>query len=132
MELHQWRRGDLVDQGIPKDRLSKWLRGEEVPKIDMIRRVCSILDVPAVDGMVAAGHLRAEDVGATVVRLNDARELTDRALLDELAERLAERAGTEEDTASGKRPTATPRHLVPVVRPEGRRGTDWAARPREE
>lgn len=108
--------------------------------MDHIRAVCAILEIPAAEGMVAAGRLQADDVrGLSVVRVQDARELSDRALLDELAERLAERspsAGEDEADASADRPkTVTPIRAhapYPSIRPEGRRGTDWAARPRPE
>jgi transcriptional regulator with XRE-family HTH domain len=89
LDVRRWPRSELVRRsGIGKDRLSKWLRAEEVPRLDAIRAVCAALGVPAVEGMVAAGHLRPDDVGAVVVQPPGPWRPSKRELLLEIARRI--------------------------------------------
>lgn len=112
---------------LSSPRLTNWLSGKETPRLSSIRIVCATLNVPAVEGMIAAGHLRPEDVGATVVHPPEPRPITKREVLDWIA-RNAPDEDTPDDTASGERPTARPY----VVRPRGQEGQDWAARRRQD
>lgn len=107
--------------------MSKWLRGEELPRIDAIRTVCAALGIPAVEGMVAAGHLEPDDVGAVIAERIDVTGLTSRELLEELARRLGEVERAADEDVSVEDPTPLRRRVVPVVRPEGVEGRDWAA-----
>lgn len=122
---------------VTSPRLANWLSGKEVPRMSSIRAVCAALGVPAVEGAIAAGHLVPEDVGAVVVDRPPLRSLTKRELLAyrrELDDVLDARIPDDlpADDTSGGHSTVSPIRPVPVIRPEGRRGTDWAARPRPE
>ena len=127
-----WRRSDLIERSpdVTKDRLSKWLRSEEVPRIAAIRSVCRTLGIPAVEGLVAAGHLEPADVGAAITQRIGVTGLTDWELLEEIARRLAEgrQPDTGTDVVTVEDPTPLRRRVVPVVEPEGVEGVDWAAR----
>jgi transcriptional regulator with XRE-family HTH domain len=123
-----WRRSDLTNRapGVNKDRLSKWLRSEEVPRLEAIRRVCAALGVPAVQGMVAAGHLRPEDVGATVLQLPDVWRPSKRELLEEIARRIPDDASVDDPPLTAE--LDDHRRSRPL-HPRGVEGVDWAAKP---
>jgi len=132
-----WKRSDLIQRSpdVTKDRLSKWLRGEEVPRIGAVRAVCRALRVKAVEGLVAAGHLEPDDVGAVIAERITVTGLTDRELLEEIARRMAEgrQPDTGEDVLTVEDPTPLRRAVVPVVRPEGEvDGVRWAARDHQD
>lgn len=75
--------------GIDHSRISKWKRGES-PDIPTIRAICHALDLPAVEGFIAAGILSADDVGATVIQRPDVRLLSNAELLGELSRRMVD------------------------------------------
>lgn len=115
---------------IVSSQMTRWLNTERRPDMRSIRKVCAVLGVRPVEGMIAAGYLDPDDIGATI-RQVDPDALTDRELIDELARRL--------DAVSGERPTSidgqptSPSGSRPyVVRPVGQEGQDWAARRRQD
>ena len=115
-----WIQAELVRRSagaISRARVSRWLGGAN-PDLDAIRATCAALGVPAVEGMIAAGHLLPDDVGATVIQRPDPAGLTKRELLAELDRRLPDDA---EVADAGVTP------LRPVLRPDTI-GEQWAAR----
>lgn len=117
--------------GIASSQTSRWLDSPRVPDVPSIKKVCRAFDVPVVTGLLAAGVLDRSDIDGVVVEVVDLSRVSGRALADEVAERLL-RAEHVDHGGSGEHPTVTPMRPVPVIHPEGRRGTDWAARPKPE
>jgi hypothetical protein len=110
---------------IASSQMTRWLNTTRRPDMDSIRKVCAVLDVRPVEGMVAAGYLDPEDIGATILRV-DAAGLSNRELVDEIGRRLS--------VTSGEHPTESPtdlddRRRSRPLRPRGVEGVDWAAKP---
>jgi hypothetical protein len=90
----KWDNVDLVraaDGAFGTDAVSRWRTGKMTPKVPAIREVCRALGLPAVEGMIAAGLITADDVGATLVTPPPARAsaLTSDELLAEIGRRLS-------------------------------------------
>ena len=118
------------DGKVASSQMTRWLDSSRTPDIESIRKVCAILGVPAVAGMIAAGRLRPEDVGATIVQRTNLRGLSKtellayyRALGEELAARIPDDAEVELPTG------ATPFRRVNPLRidPDDVDGQTWAA-----
>lgn len=105
--------GEIFDSS----RVSRWLREGQTPDMRSVRAVCSAFGVPAVEGMIAAGYLLPEDVGAKITQRLDPGELSNRELLAEVERRLeavtdgatvrpieSARRGTRVRTAARRRP----------------------------
>ncbi|MFC5993517.1 helix-turn-helix domain-containing protein [Pseudonocardia hispaniensis] len=126
LDERSWRQAELVNRSggtVTRAQVSRWLKGGHVPDIASIRDVCEVLGVPAVEGMIAAGHLSPEDLGVSVIeRHREARDLSKRELLAELDRRIPD------DEAE----PAPPPISIPRISPEGLgvEGEDFAARRR--
>lgn len=122
LDARGWIAADLIRASgnvLTSPRLTNWLSGKEVPRLPKIRVVCSALGVTPAEGMIAAGHLRPEDVGATVVQAPRPWRPSKRQVLAALDELIPDDA-VEPVRLDDRRP--------PVLRPRGVRGKDWAAR----
>lgn len=117
----RWLRRELHDRGwqpielsrrsngrIATSQPTRWLRKGRVPDPASISVVCDILGVPAIYGMVAAGHLPADAIGATLVQQPDLTTASTRRLLEELARRLPAQAdpGQRDDLGDRRRAQA--------------------------
>jgi hypothetical protein len=116
--------------------MTRWLDSSRIPDLESIRKVCAVLGVPAVAGMIAAGRLKPDDVGATVVLHDDLTELTNAELLargQAILEALAARIPDDDSVSVDDPAEATPflRRVAPVVTPSGPEGRDWAALDRQ-
>lgn len=137
----EWKDAELVrraDGRFGSSEVSRWLAGKVTPKLDSIRTVCDVLGVPAVQGMIAAGHLEAADVGATIVELPplQTEQLSNADLLDEIGRRLEQalRPSNEDSYPNGEAEgvvtastenVTTGRFQAPTY---GQEGEDFAAR----
>lgn len=91
LDQRDWKPSELTKRSggaISSSQLTRWLAGDYLPKLDAIRAVCAVLGVPPVEGMIAAGHLVPEDVGATITGSWQIHEVSNPELLGELARRL--------------------------------------------
>lgn len=110
----EWSQADLVRRSngdFADSEVSRWLSGKVNPKIPNIRKVCALLGVAPVEGIIAAGHLEPDDVGATVIsRPRQTHELPELELIEELRRRALERGGQPSD--EGDRPDHEDFHVV--------------------
>lgn len=94
LDERDWSAAELarhIDGRLGTGEISKWLNGKVTPGLASIRAVCRALDVPAVQGMIAAGHLTPDDVGVTVInrpRSIEPEDLSNDELIGVLARRL--------------------------------------------
>lgn len=106
-----WAAADLIRRSggeIDSSQTTRWLKDGSTPKIESVRAVCAALELPTVQGLLAAGLLEPEDVGVTVVeRPQQLDKIHHRALLGELARRLDEVLGEAEP--SGEQPESPAR-----------------------
>jgi hypothetical protein len=107
---------------VSTPQVSRWVGAQSMPTWDSVRDVCGALQVPAVQGMIAAGLLTASDVGVTVVEHpRDITELPHRELLDEIARRLDQgitKAGSDVEPSRGSLTTHIRARLDPTAEGE--------------
>lgn len=97
-----------------------------MPEPAAVRAVCVALQVPVVDGMLAAGYLTPADLDIEVLErpAAGAHTLGNRELLAELARRLERNSA---GAAGVIDPPNEVRHLPPPL-PAATQGEQWAAR----
>jgi transcriptional regulator with XRE-family HTH domain len=92
-----WQPIDITRRtGIASSQTSRWLDSPRLPDAASVRKVCAALNVPKVEGLIAAGILEHADIdGVVIVEQPDPRKLTaaelvarQRELLEETATRL--------------------------------------------
>jgi hypothetical protein len=139
LRKRQWKDADLVrgaDGKFGSSEVSRWLAGKVIPKIPSIRMVCEVLGIPAVEGMIAAGHVQPEDLGVTVAPAAEIETLTNAELAGELyrlADEIDRRLVPTEPQVSPPVAADGDGHAAPPVRrfprrAQGQEGEEWAAR----
>jgi hypothetical protein len=151
-----WKPADLIRRSggtVTSSQTTRWLKDGQEPNFESVRSVCAALSVPAVQGLLAAEMLSAEDVGATVIlQPRRLEEMHHDVLLGELARRLDDAASVpsredlpevsaETDATPPRRESFHPneRPLEVIEEPSAQRlhgwpehaeGERWAARRR--
>jgi hypothetical protein len=102
LDLRGWQDVDVSKRSggsIASSQMTRWLNKGRRPDRESVRKVCAVLDVPRVRGMIAAGYIDPADIGVTVVEETnlanlERRELVarGRAVLEELARRIPDGA----------------------------------------
>lgn len=127
-----WIAADLIrhsDEQISSSQTTRWLNKGQSPTFESVRAVCTVLGVRVIDGLLAAGLLSPEDIGATVItRPRTLTETPNRELAAEFVRRLTEvvrdKPGESDDSGHNVA------ELDQAVQPQGREGEQWAARRR--
>lgn len=73
--------------GVDQTRVSAWVRDGDVPAPATAIKIARRLGVPPAEVLLAAGHITADEAGATVTHVQ-VDEPTDDELIDMLADRL--------------------------------------------
>lgn len=91
-----------ITAGLPREQIAaaagihvtgvyRWLRDQNKPRAEKVVAFARSLNQSPLEALIAAGYLAAEEVGGAVEIVRSSSQMSDQELLDEVAQRLAER-----------------------------------------
>lgn len=84
--------------GVSEPQVSRWRRGTNRPDADKVVRFARYFGKPALEALVAAGYITADDAHKTVTVERPVSEFSDDELIEEVRRRMRSVDGAQEGT----------------------------------